>query len=428
MIRLVLMRKTKSDASRLLSSIVHRCDAIGRLPSGDGPHDGQGAGHGRRHGGQRVAHRAWLLRCRAASANPRRRAKRRVPFAVSSRHVVGRNRRRESRHGDRAELACRPPPTHPGDKHLPVAGGQDRCARQRDRLRRARWVARRRPVGAHSVPVRCAEVRRNELRCAPADQGRDRRHVLACFLRHGCRGQGQPVDPGQRLAVRVGRQAARHRRHRIAGDAHRQPRSRRRIRCRRPAAPASTSRSRLRPPMSTPISPSRACGASAQPGRRSPCRSSSTTTRRLDHYFITWVPDEIAKLDDGSVLKGWTRTGRTMRTYKAAQAGILAGVPLLHSAGTGRLALLRPRHRGVRRDGPEEPELRARGPAVHADVPAGRRARARPARGRCIGYSATGRTPITATSRTRRRANEMAATGWLVEGDGPDQVVMCAPL
>ena len=91
----------------------------------------------------------------------------------------------------------------------------------------------------------------------------------------------------------------------------------------------------------------------------------------LDHYFITWVPDEIAKLDDGSVLKGWTRTGRTMRTYKAAQAGSSPVCRFYIPPAAGRLALLRPRHRGVRRDGPEEPELHARGPPVHADVPAG---------------------------------------------------------
>ncbi len=40
----------------------------------------------------------------------------------------------------------------------------------------------------------------------------------------------------------------------------------------------------------------------------------------LDHYFITWAPDEIAKLDAGTVTKGWSRTGKTFNTYPAAQA------------------------------------------------------------------------------------------------------------
>ena len=41
----------------------------------------------------------------------------------------------------------------------------------------------------------------------------------------------------------------------------------------------------------------------------------------LDHYFITWVPDEIAKLDGGVVIKGWTRTGQSFRTYTTPQSG-----------------------------------------------------------------------------------------------------------
>src|SRR5262249_17934156 len=41
----------------------------------------------------------------------------------------------------------------------------------------------------------------------------------------------------------------------------------------------------------------------------------------LDHYFITWVADEIAKLDAGTVIKGWTRTGKTLKTYTTAQSG-----------------------------------------------------------------------------------------------------------
>ncbi|MBK7792909.1 MAG: VCBS repeat-containing protein [Betaproteobacteria bacterium] len=48
----------------------------------------------------------------------------------------------------------------------------------------------------------------------------------------------------------------------------------------------------------------------------------------------------------------------------------LAGVPLLHSAGAGRLALLRPRHDGVRFHRGEEPELRPRVASLHAPDPA----------------------------------------------------------
>src|SRR6185369_13621689 len=41
----------------------------------------------------------------------------------------------------------------------------------------------------------------------------------------------------------------------------------------------------------------------------------------LDHYFITWVADEIAKLDAGIELKGWMRTGKTFKTYTTVQTG-----------------------------------------------------------------------------------------------------------
>ena len=41
----------------------------------------------------------------------------------------------------------------------------------------------------------------------------------------------------------------------------------------------------------------------------------------LDHYFITWVPSEIAKLDAGTAIKGWARTGRTFKAFATPQPG-----------------------------------------------------------------------------------------------------------
>ena len=41
----------------------------------------------------------------------------------------------------------------------------------------------------------------------------------------------------------------------------------------------------------------------------------------LDHYFITWMTDEIALLDAGAQLKGWVRTGYAFPTYTAPQPG-----------------------------------------------------------------------------------------------------------
>jgi hypothetical protein len=43
----------------------------------------------------------------------------------------------------------------------------------------------------------------------------------------------------------------------------------------------------------------------------------------FDHYFITAIPDEIAKLDNGTFV-GWTRTGKQFNVYPAVAAGLQA--------------------------------------------------------------------------------------------------------
>src|SRR6185503_6134884 len=49
--------------------------------------------------------------------------------------------------------------------------------------------------------------------------------------------------------------------------------------------------------------------AVAATGAASPVTIVEFYNAALDHYFITWVPAEIALLDAGTTLKGWTRTG-----------------------------------------------------------------------------------------------------------------------
>jgi hypothetical protein len=44
----------------------------------------------------------------------------------------------------------------------------------------------------------------------------------------------------------------------------------------------------------------------------------------LDHYFITWIPDEIAGFDTGTTARGWTRTGLTFNVYKQQGSGTSA--------------------------------------------------------------------------------------------------------
>src|SRR5262249_51199086 len=44
----------------------------------------------------------------------------------------------------------------------------------------------------------------------------------------------------------------------------------------------------------------------------------------FDHYFITWVPAEIALLDAGTTIKGWARTGKSFSVYATALSGTSA--------------------------------------------------------------------------------------------------------
>jgi hypothetical protein len=76
----------------------------------------------------------------------------------------------------------------------------------------------------------------------------------------------------------------------------------------------STSRSRHPPPTSTRILEFAACGDSAATAESQPVQIVEYYNPGLDHYFITWLPDEIGKLDDGSIIRGWQRTGRDFRT------------------------------------------------------------------------------------------------------------------
>ena len=54
----------------------------------------------------------------------------------------------------------------------------------------------------------------------------------------------------------------------------------------------------------------------------------------LDHYFITYVADEIAKLDNGT-FKGWARTGLSFNAYATAQSGTSAVCRIYIPPGKG---------------------------------------------------------------------------------------------
>jgi hypothetical protein len=146
----------------------------------------------------------------------------------------------------------------------------------------------------------------------------------------------------------------------------------------------------------------------------------------LDHFFITWVAEEIAKLDDGSVLKGWTRTGRAMRTLETAQAGtspvcrfyIPPGLGDSHFFGRGTTECA-----ATAQKNPtfvlEDSQFMQMFLPVQGVCPAGTRQVYR-----VFSNRPDANHRYLSDKLTRE---QMAGKGWLVEGDGPDQVVMCAP-
>jgi CSLREA domain-containing protein len=146
----------------------------------------------------------------------------------------------------------------------------------------------------------------------------------------------------------------------------------------------------------------------------------------LDHYFITWIAAEIEKLDAGTVIKGWVRTGKSLKTYTSAQAGtspvcryyIPPGLGDSHFFGRGTAE--------CNATGQKNPSFVLEDPAYMQMF--------LPSAGNC----AAGTTQVYRVFSNRADANhrymtdkavrdQMAAMGWLVEGDGPDAVVMCAP-
>jgi len=145
----------------------------------------------------------------------------------------------------------------------------------------------------------------------------------------------------------------------------------------------------------------------------------------LDHYFITYVADEIAKLDNGT-FKGWARTGLSFNAFATTQSGTSAVCRIYIPPGKGDGHFFG-------RDANECDGTMAKNPTFilesstlfHLYPPT-------------LGNCATGQVPVYrvfsnradanhryATSRTVR--DQMVGKGWLAEGDGADTVVMCAP-
>ena len=146
----------------------------------------------------------------------------------------------------------------------------------------------------------------------------------------------------------------------------------------------------------------------------------------LDHYFITYVPAEIANLDAGNTPTRWTRTGLAFKAYTATQPG------------TSQVCryYIPPQDGSSHWFGRSSVECGAAQQAHPEFVleDANFMQLFLPVNGTC----ASGTIPVYRVFDNRTDVNHryttdratrdaMVARGWIAEGDGPDQVVMCAP-
>jgi len=147
----------------------------------------------------------------------------------------------------------------------------------------------------------------------------------------------------------------------------------------------------------------------------------------LDHYFVTALPDEIAKLDSGSIA-GWQRTGRSFPVFPANAAG-RASVCRFFSASFA------PRSSHFYSALPSEcdllksnPDWQYEGEAFAVALP--------DAAGNCayplvplyrFYNNGQGGAPNHRYATASDVREEMLARGWVAEGAGPMDVAACVP-
>lgn len=147
----------------------------------------------------------------------------------------------------------------------------------------------------------------------------------------------------------------------------------------------------------------------------------------LDHYFISHIPGEIAILDAGVTIKGWARTGRSFNVYTAAGSGTSPvcryyippekGNSHFYGRGTAECDATGQKNPSFINEDPQ---------FFHVVLPT-------------AGVCPAGTIPVYRVFSNRPDANhrytidratrdDMSNVAhWLIEGDGPDFVVMCVP-
>jgi len=146
----------------------------------------------------------------------------------------------------------------------------------------------------------------------------------------------------------------------------------------------------------------------------------------LDHYFITWIADEITKLDAGTVIKGWTRTGKTFKTYTTAQSNTSPVCRFYIPPGLGDSHFFGRGAAECNSTGTKNPSFVLEDPAfMQMYLPVLGVCPANTAQVYRVFSNRPDANHRYMTDKTVR--DQMVTKGWLAEGDGPDLVVMCAP-
>jgi photosystem II stability/assembly factor-like uncharacterized protein len=146
----------------------------------------------------------------------------------------------------------------------------------------------------------------------------------------------------------------------------------------------------------------------------------------LDHYFITWVAAEQANLDAGNTPTRWTRTGLSFKTTRRRRPGASPVCRYYIPPAKGDSHFFGRGTQECNATGQANPTFILESPDFMFMF--------LPLAGTCPAST----TPVYRVFSNRPDANhrymtdravrdQMAAKGWLVEGDGPDAVVMCAP-
>ena len=148
----------------------------------------------------------------------------------------------------------------------------------------------------------------------------------------------------------------------------------------------------------------------------------------FDHYFITGIPDEIAKLDSG-VFAGWSRTGGAFNVYAGDQVGT---EPVCRFFST----TFAPKSSHFYTPDPKECAIVKANvnwqfeglvfsiavPDMNGNCPAGTEPVYR------LYNNGMGAAPNHRYTTSIATRAAMIATGWIPEGYGPNAVGMCAPL